>query len=311
LPRNTFYCNNQFIIAKPIQFEMKKYLLIPLFFLAAISVIAQPVSKKGEPYLPAEGDWGIAIDAAPFLDYFGNFFTDGQNQAPSAQFANNNFAIMAKKFKTPQHAYRASVRLNLLNDNSRAFSPEFSTEPTNTTVEDKYTRSFTNVYASLGIEKRKGNTRIQGFYGAEGILGFGTEKHKIDYGNKITQENTNPDRSEYEIDFQNSSEVVSNLTDAGGFITEYKLGSTFSIGARVFIGAEVFIFPKLSLGFEYGFSAGYFYTGNGSITSEQWTIPVGGNSEQFVTTITDQGGSSTFKIDNDNSGGALFLSFYF
>lgn len=290
---------------------MKKYLLTSLLLCAMISVIAQPISKKGEPYLPAAGDWSIAIDAAPFLDYFGNFFSDSENEAPSAQFANNNFAIMAKKFKTDDFAYRASVRLNLLADNEISFSPEYSTEATNTTVEDKYSRTFTNVYASLGIEKRKGSTRIQGFYGAEAMLGFGTEAHKFEYGNKITQENTNPERSEYTLQFQNSPDVVTNITEAGGFITEFKQGTTFSIGARAFIGAEVFVFPKWSIGFEYGFSAAFFYTGNGNITSEQWTIPVGGNSEQYVTTITDQGGSSAFKIDNDNSGGAIFMSFYF
>ena len=290
---------------------MKKYLLTPLLLCAVISVIAQPVSKKGEPYLPAAGDWSIAIDAAPLLDYFGNFFTDSENESPSAQFANNNFAIMAKKFKTEDFAYRASVRLNLLTESYRSFSPEYSTEATNTTVEDKYTRTFTNVYASLGIEKRKGSTRIQGFYGLEGMLGFGTEAHKFEYGNKINQENTNPERSEYTLQFQNSPDVVTNITEAGGFISEFKQGATFSIGARAFIGAEVFVFPKWSVGFEYGFSAAYFYTGNGNITSEQWTIPVGGNSEQYVTTITDQGGSSAFKIDNDNSGGAIFMSFYF
>jgi len=290
---------------------MKNYLLTSLLLLAVVSAFAQPVSKKGEPYLPAEGDWAIAIDAAPFLDYFGNFFSDVENESPSAQFANNNFAIMVKKFKTNETAYRAAIRLNLLNDSYRSFSPEFSTEPTNTTVEDKYTRTFTNVYASLGIEKRKGNTRIQGFYGAEGIIGFGTEKHKFEYGNDINQENTNPERSEFTIDFQNNPEEVTNITEVGGFITEYKVGTTFSVGARAFIGAEVFVFPKWSVGFEYGFSAAYFYTGNGSITSEQWTIPVGGNSEQYVTTITDQGGSSSLQIDNDNSGGALFMTFYF
>lgn len=290
---------------------MKNYLLTSLLLLAVVSAFAQPVSKKGEPYLPAEGDWAIAIDAAPFLDYFGNFFSDVENESPSAQFANNNFAIMAKKFKTNETAYRAAIRLNLLSDSYRSFSPEFSTEPTNTTVEDKYTRTFTNVYASLGIEKRKGSTRIQGFYGAEGIIGFGTENHKFEYGNDINQENTNPERSEYTIEFQNNPEEVTNITDVGGFITEYKVGTTFSLGARAFIGAEVFVFPKWSVGFEYGFSAAYFYTGNGSITSEQWTIPIGGNSEQYVTTITDQGGSSSFRIDNDNSGGALFMTFYF
>lgn len=290
---------------------MKKILLLSSFILAVTAIMAQPISKKGEPYLPAEGDWAIGIDAAPFLDYLGNFFSSSENKAPSADFTNNVFAITGKKFKTDDFAYRAGLRLNLYTNSIRSFSPEFSTDPTNTTVEDKYTRTFSNVYASLGVEKRKGKTRVQGFYGVEGILGFGTENHTFDYGNKITQENTTPDRSEFTFEFENNDQEMTNITEVGGFITEYKVGTTFSIGARAFVGAEVFIFPKLAIGFEYGFSAAYFYTGNSRITSEQWTIPVSGTSEQYVTTIEDQGGSSTVRIDNDNSGGAIFMTFYF
>jgi hypothetical protein len=40
-------------------------------------------------------------------------------------------------------------------------------------------------------------------------------------------------------------------------------------------------------------------------------VPVGGNAEQFVTTLSNEGGSSSFKLDNDISGGALFMTFYF
>jgi hypothetical protein len=279
--------------------------------LSTIALLAQPVSKKGEPYLPAEGDWAISIDAAPFLEYFGNFFSQAENSAPSANFPNSNFAIAAKKFKTDNFAYRASARVNIFNDATKAFVPEFSVDPTNTTVEDKYSRTFTNLYLSLGIEKRKGSTRVQGFYGAEAVLGFGTENHKFEYGNDITQENTNPDRAEFEILFQDDPRELTNITEQGGFITEFRKGTSFSLGARGFIGAEVFIFPKFSLGAEFGLSAGFFFEGNGQITSEQWTVPVGGNTEQFVTTITDEGGGSTFRLDNDNSGGAIFMNFYF
>ncbi|MCA1750898.1 MAG: hypothetical protein ABR572_11400, partial [Cryomorphaceae bacterium] len=81
--------------------------------------------------------------------------------------------------------------------------------------------------------------------------------------------------------------------------------------ARAFVGVEVFLFPKWSIGFEYGFSAMFSATGNSTIISEQWTTPTGGGSEQFVTTITDEGGSNVFRMDNDNSGGALFMFFYF
>lgn len=290
---------------------MKKILLTSFVVLSISGLVAQPISKKGEPYLPEADDWAVGIDAMPFFDYLGNFFSEAENSAPNADFENNEYAIRLKKFKTEDFAYRIGGRLNVFVDSYRSFSPEFSTEPTNTTVEDKYTRTFTNFYASLGIEKRKGTTRVQGFYGVEGVLGIGTENHKFEYGNDITQENTTPDRSEYILKFEDNPEEVSNITEVGGFITEYKVGTTFSIGARAFVGAEVFVFPKWSVGFEYGFSAGYFYTGNSEVTSEQWTIPTGGTAEQYVTTVENEGGTSTFKIDNDNSGGALFMTFYF
>jgi hypothetical protein len=275
------------------------------------ALLAQPVSKKGEFYLPEEGDIGLSVDATPILDYIGNFFSESENSAPSAEFANNNFAIMVKKFKDAETAYRASARINVLNESFRSFSPEFSQEPTNTTVEDKYSRTFTNAYLSLGIEKRKGSTRIQGFYGVEGIIGFGTESHDFDYGNDITPENTHPVRTEFEIQFQDDPREVTSINEDGAFLTQFKEGTTFSIGARAFIGAEIFLFPKWSLGFEYGFSAAFAYTGNSSITSEQFSIPTGGSTEQFVTTVDDEGGSSQLRIDNDNSGGAFFMSFYF
>ncbi|MCA1762500.1 MAG: hypothetical protein LC664_05855 [Flavobacteriales bacterium] len=290
---------------------MKSILLTLGVLFFTVALVAQPVSKKGELYLPEEGDWSIGVDAAPFLGYIGNFFSDSDNESPSAQFPNNNFAISGKYFVKEDIAYRGRIRLNIFSDKDRSFSPEFSTSPTNTTVEDAYNRNFNNVNLAFGIEKRRGKTRIQGFYGAEATLGLGTEKHTFDYGNGIVPENTNPDRSEFTLEFQDDPEEVSNITDNGAFITEFTRGTTFSIGARAFVGAEIFLFPKMSLGLELGLGAAFFYEGNGTVVTEQWSIPVGGNSEQYVTTVTDQGGSSTFDLDSDNTNGALFLNFYF
>jgi len=219
--------------------SMRKSIFSALLFLFASAAFAQPVSKKGEYYLPQAGDWALGIDAAPFLNYIGNFFSDDFNSAPSAAFANSQFAIVGKKFVRDDFAYRGSFRLGILADNQRAFSPEFSNDPTNTTVEDSYGRTFTNAVLSFGVEKRKGNTRVQGYYGAEGLVGFGTEKHTFDYGNTINPQNTNPDRTEWIIDFQNDPREVTTVTEVGGFITEYRQGSTFHIGARAFAGVEI------------------------------------------------------------------------
>jgi hypothetical protein len=161
------------------------------------------------------------------------------------------------------------------------------------------------------LEKRKGKTRIQGFYGAEAFIGFGTESHCFEYGNDISQENTNPERAEFELLFQNDPRELTNISETGAFMTEFNNGTRFSIGTRAFVGAEIFLFPKWSVGFEYGFAIGFSYTGNSEIVREQWAVPVGGNTEQFVTTISNEGGSSRFEIDNDNTGGALFMFFYF
>ena len=94
-------------------------------------------------------------------------------------------------------------------------------------------------------------------------------------------------------------------------MTEFKKGTEFGIGARAFLGAEVFLFPKWSVGVEFGFGMGYQFAGNSTIISEQWTVPVGGTSEQFVTTIKVEGGTSGFRIDTANTGGAVFMYFYF
>ncbi|MFT5596923.1 MAG: hypothetical protein ACI8QH_001722 [Flammeovirgaceae bacterium] len=294
------------------QSEMMKKLVFSAAFIAmAVAAFAQPVSKKGESYLPREGDWAVGIDASPLLRYFGNFFTEAENPPPFAEYTNDQLAITAKKFISDDFAYRAGLRLNILADKNRAFSPEFSVDPTNTTVEDSYGRTFTNAYLSFGVEKRKGKTRIQGFYGAEGYLGFGTEKHKFEYGNDISQENTSPIRSQFELAFQNDTRELTNISETGAFMTEFTKGAQFTIGARAFLGAEIFLFPKWSLGFEYGIAMGFSYEGNSEIVEEQWAVPVGGNAEQFVTTLSNEGGSSSFKLDNDISGGALFMTFYF
>lgn len=290
---------------------MRNILFTAVAICCATLAAAQPVSKKGEYYLPREGDWAIGIDASPVLEYFGNIFSESFNPSPSAAFTNNNFAVVGKKFVADDFAYRAGLRLGVLADSRRTFVPEFSQDPTNTTVEDTYNRTFVNAFGSFGVEKRKGNTRVQGYYGAEGIVGFGTEKHTFDYGNNITPQNTNPERFEWDIQFQDDPREETTVTEVGGFITEFQKGTTFHLGARAFVGVEIFLFPKWSIGFEYGFSAMFSTTGNSTIISEQWTTPTGGGSEQFVTTITDEGGSNVFRMDNDNSGGALFMFFYF
>jgi len=283
-----------------------------LFSVVIAAVVAQPVSKKGEPFLPEAGEYAIGIDAAPFLFYLGNFFSANGNQAPNAAFNNPELAISLKMFRRADLAYRYKVRLGLMSNSWNGFQPEFSNVATDNNVKDTYNRTTSNVYVSYGVEKRKGYTRIQGFYGIEGGLGFGSERHRFNYGNAVEAGNTVPNRTEFELVFQEHPETaVSNFGDNNSFITDYRMGTRFSLGVRAFVGAEIFVFPKVSIGVEFGLGAMVAVQGKGRIEAESWTIPTGGGSETLVSRATEVGGSSAFGLDTDNTRGSLNLNFYF
>lgn len=289
-----------------------RILLTSLFTIFTFYCFAQPVSKKGEPFLPEAGEYAIGVDAAPFLFYLGNMFSANGNQAPGTAFNNPELAISLKMFKRADLAYRAKIRLGLMSNSWNSYQPEFSNVATNTTVKDTYSRTTTNIYLSYGVEKRKGQTRIQGYYGIEGGVGFGTESHNFSYGNTIESNNQVPDRTEYDLVFQeNPNGVETNFGDNNSFITSYNLGTRFSIGARAFVGAEIFVFPKVSLGLEFGLGAMVAVQGKGEIEYESWTIPTGGGSETLVSETTEIGGSSVIGLDTDNTRGSINLNFHF
>lgn len=283
-----------------------------VFILIFLGLQAQPVSKKGEPFLPEAGEYGLGVDAAPFLFYLGNMFSSNGNQAPNAAFNNPQLAIALKMFKRDDLAYRYGLRLGLVSNSWNGFQPEFSNIATDNNVKDTYNRTVSNIYVSYGVEKRKGHTRIQGFYGLEGGLGFGTERHTFSYGNAIEANNTVPNRTEFELVFQENPETaVTNFGDNNSFVTDYRLGTRFSLGARAFVGAEIFVFPKVSIGVEFGLAAMVAVQGKGRIEAESWTIPTGGGSETLVSRATEVGGSTMIGIDTDNTRGSLNLNFYF
>lgn len=287
-------------------------LLTALLLLSASVIIAQPVSKKGEPYLPEAGEYALSIDAAPFFTYMGSLFSKDGAPAPGAAFTNPELSIALKMFRRADLAYRARIRLGIQSNAWNGFQPEFSNTATDNTVKDTYNRTVTNVYLSYGVEKRKGQTRIQGYYGIEGGVGLGTEAHNFKYGNAIEANNTVPQRTQFELVFQDSPETaVTNFEENNAFITRYQLGTTFMIGARAFVGAEFFVFPKLSLGVEFGLAAMVSLQGKGTIEAESWTIPTGGGSETLVTDVTELGGNSEIGLDTDNTRGSINLTFHF
>lgn len=269
---------------------MKKLNLLIAFVLVALSSFAQEglVSKKGEPILPESGDWAISIDANPFLKYAGNFIgSNGLNVAPTFEFLSGNQTILGKYFIDETKAYRVGLRLGY---GSSTTTREESSIPSVSPiiyVDNVSKNSFSKIGLTAGMEWRKGKTRLQGFYGAEAGFSLGTASMSYTYGNALSSSNPTPQ------------------------ITDYKPGTTVSLGLRTFVGAEYFILPKVAIGGEFGWGLAFRTTGEATTTRNYWTGTT-------VNSTTDKmGGSSSFGFDSDNlnsvfgSIGSIRLSLHF
>lgn len=322
---------------------MKKSIALLALAFGVTGAFAQDLtSKKGEPMLPEADDWSIGVDATPFLNYAGNFFgKQNNNTAPTWNFLNSNFVITGKMMKDAQTAYRASVRLGMnntttkmMNDDRAAAAPTATnTGYPNTAAqkENKWKSSQTNVNIAVGIEKRRGKTRLQGYYGAEVGFGIGMGSDKFTYGNALAVNQVAPS---VDVNVTNADEfngTINNVQNAAGLgiqgallasdarMLSRKSGMTFSFGVRGFIGAEYFFMPKMSFGGEFGWGIGFSMQGQSKTSWESVgdvnTTTAADNS--IGTTEIKGNKSSGFRFDTDNNNslfgpaGALRLNFYF
>nr|WP_315125625.1 hypothetical protein [uncultured Capnocytophaga sp.] len=157
---------------------MKKIILsfAAVFAFGALSA-QNLVSSKGEQYLPKQGDWSIGFNAGNALNYIGNAFNGKTNNSSkdlfqetenmldlgSGLFSNTTISLVGKKFDTDTQAtrYIASFNFN--------FSKQKDVDATT-----KF-----GLTVGYGKEWRKGTTRLQGFYGVDGLLGFASPAKKV------------------------------------------------------------------------------------------------------------------------------------
>ena len=259
-------------------------------------------SRKGETILPEAEDWAIGFDAAPFLQYAGRFLGTG-NVAPTANFATTDASIIGKYFVDAETAYRGRLRIGMgsssastLTDTSLAANggqglPEYE----GNYIEDVTTTKYNAVTLGGGLEKRKGNTRIQGFYGGEALVTFGGSSTMTNYG----------------LDMGTNTVQYSNVGTSRTLETSG--GNVFGLGVRGFIGAEVFIFPKLSIAAEYGWGFGWSTTSETISRTENWQLASSTATTPSLVEkeIRTSGRSSGWAVDTDNSGGQLNIIFHF
>jgi len=297
---------------------MKKSVLALAMAFGVTSAFAQDLtSKKGEPILPEAGDWAISVDATPFLNYAGNFFgKSAANGAPTFNFLTGNNVIVGKYFKDEKTAYRAGINIGLNSQSATNLvnQDNYTGTPPNPKVTDKTSVTTSGFGVTAGIEKRKGKTRLQGYYGAEAGIYVGGTSQKNTYGNQYgttaaVGTSTTPNSTVWGT---GSTSVVSGGTASASRTTEWKSGTNFQFGVRGFLGVEYFIAPKMSLGGEFGWGIGISTTGAGQTTTE---AIYSGTSSSTQTAKT--GSSTNFNIGTDNKNsifgptGSVRMNFYF
>ncbi|HTA82912.1 MAG TPA: hypothetical protein VK783_08265 [Bacteroidia bacterium] len=289
---------------------MKKIILTAALAITTFGVFAQGsdqlVSKKGEMYLPEAGDWAISFSATPFLDYFGAFLSNNGAQAPTASFLNGNQTIIGKYYVDAQTAYRGLLRIginsqgldNLVNDDA-------STAVPNPMTTDHWTASQHYIGLGVGMEKRRGKTRLQGYYGAEFMFALSGSDNTYTYGNAFTSSDQTPTST------PGTTFIGANNGTPGSRTLTNDAGSTFAISLQGFIGFEYFFMPKISVGGEYTWGINFTSTSQGTMTQEN------GNGSTSTTVTTHTGASSSFSLDSgiNNPWGApagnLYINFHF
>ncbi len=290
---------------------MKKTIFTLVIALGAFAVInAQTLtSKKGVPILPEAGEYGLGINATPFFSYAGNMFNGSSfNPGPSFNFtANNPLTIYGKYFIDAHTAYRAKFQIGYTSVTDKNFvtkDAEWDDVNHEITVEDVGKWNDMMMAFGFGIEKRRGKGRVQGIYGAEATIMFGSSKRTYDYGNTW-----NPELVHFVTDFGDN---LFDLPDGSpAQITEAKNGSTFGLDIRGFVGVEYFFAPKISLGGEFGWGILLRSTGEGETKYEFMEYSENTSAWFLSNNTTKTGGGGTFGLGVDNLSGAINLMFYF
>lgn len=272
--------------------------VITLMFIGFLNAQEVFTNKQGVPVLPKAGEFAIGINAHPILEFVGNSANGSTWNGTSFDFLDNNHYIFGKYFADDLTAYRIMLRVGLNNNTlSKYVTDDLDTEMIDQVI-DQHNTSKTNIFLGLGMEKRKGIYRIQGYAGGDLMLGISNGSEKYTYGNEITSTNPMPTTYDFGTNIMGMSRVL-----------QHNHGFGFSVGARAFVGVEYFLFPKLSLGGEFGWGINFGARGTSSVKAEYYTSSGTKSDAEEIEWNIDK--SSHFYIDTDNLGGLIKLMFHF
>jgi hypothetical protein len=318
----------------------KKTLVVSLLLMGFLPSFAQEKklgdegevlkNKKGREIMPVKGDIALGFNTIPVIDFLvntvGSMGAGGtaSNVAGNAvQYTSNtNNQIFGKYFLDTKTAIRVRIGINTRSgtitnpvQDAKAMGDALLSGTANDieaashmTVDDKVKFHRSNILFAAGYEKRRGYGRLIGFYGAELGIGRSNANQTVTYGNAYSDQ--------YNVDFTsnfNTPSTVTTLNPATAVPVTRNLSTTYGgawrFGVRGFVGIEYFIFPKISVGAEFGW--GFAYTKQkGSVETNE--VYLNGSSGPAVTKETknvNNGSTSTgFSVDNNNGGPTYSLN---
>jgi len=259
---------------------MKKNLLIVALSLATIlSVSAQ--EKATKVFIRQAGDIALGIDATPFLEYAGNAFNTSKNDAPTF----GDWTITGRYFLTEESALRLKLAVDFRTVTNKTLVNDVTSDATPPAkVENSTCKKNSDIILGVGYERRRGEGRLQGFYGVDVFLATnnGSGSTTYEYGNQITKN--------YPI----------------SRTTEQKNATSLGFGLAGFVGVEYFITTNISLRGELSLGLAFQPAAKGKTTTESWDSV----NERIKTETTEQY-SVSGKTNLSTAGSGIFLSFYF
>lgn len=292
---------------------MRKYTLGVLMVLfASISVFGQepkePLrNKNGYLILPEKGDYAIGFNTVPIFAFFGNMFNGNMNnnfmsQNKFVSFLDDN-AIYGKYFLTDKNAVRVDFRLGIHSAKMRNDVYNDAVNSPDSLVVDAVKLNMQKFTLGLGYEWRVGKGRLQCVFGGGVFYQYTSAiSARYEYGNAMTNGNAAPTTTTWDL----AGNVLGTGPQAQRALWS-KGGNTNGFGLRGFVGVEYFVAPKISLGAEFGWSAGLAFTSKTKSMTESFDA----NSNTVVNTERTRSGSRRFDADTDNFNGALYLMFHF
>ncbi len=267
---------------------MKKRILVLAAIFGASASFAQVTSlknKKGFEILPQAGDYAIAVDATPILNFGLNVVKMGANTGDLAGGTFNspdgaNLTVWGKYFTSSTQAYRATVGINTMTTTTESITlyGADNDEEYITTQKDK----MNFITLGGGMEWRRGHNRLQGFYGAMANIRIGSPTTLTSF--------------EYNLDIE---EAVEEGVETSGVARNLGVSksSSFGIGLGGFVGVEYFVLPKISIGGEFTWGLSLDRARLETTTETYTSAPV----DEEVTTITKQAVPNSFSLANGAS----------